>query len=264
MRFFVMKTAAYAGPILLTLLPVGFVVSVVPEPYAFAIALVCVGIALVMPPCEGAAARVLLRARRPERWERAVVGDRWAGVDLRVVAAGSLAYAFGRHTLCVRRDLLASASRSDISADELDAVLTHARAIQTAGLTRFDPLLLALTLPWRVLQGGGRWGLFSAAWRHRWVIVLIAGAQNVSRPEVCVVLGLLLVWSYVGPCARKTWSERVTRVGDNFVIDSGAGPALATLLQRMSFDGQVQNRIERLRALRPRPVLRLVGAGERG
>lgn len=264
MKFFVIKTAAHAGPILLTLLPIGFVLSVVPEPRAVAIALVGVGTALVMPPCEGAIARVLLGARPPESWERTAVGERWAGVDLRVVDAGPLAFAFGRHTLCVRRDLLASASRSGISAGELDAVLTHARAIQTAGFTRFDPLLLALILPSRVLQGRYRGGLFSTAWRHRWLIMLIAGAQNVSRPEVCLALGLLLIWSYAGPWARKASNGWMTRVGDEFVISSGSGPALATLLRRMTFDGQVQDRIERLEATRPRPNLRLVGAGERG
>lgn len=266
MKFFVIKTAAYAGPILLTLLSIGVVTSVVPAPLAHALGVASVGggIALVLPRCEGAAARVLLGAHRPESWERSAAGEPRAGADLRVVAAGPMAFAFGRHTLCVRRDLLASVSRSGISADELDAVLTHARAIQIAGLTRFDPLLLTLALPWRVLQGRGRGGLFATPWRHRWLIVLIAGAQNVARPEVCVFFGLLLAWSYAGPWARKASNEWMTRVGDEFAISSGSGPALATLLRRMTFDGPVQDRIERLDALQPRPTLRLVGGGGGG
>ncbi|WP_114905861.1 hypothetical protein [Ornithinimicrobium murale] len=220
------------------------------------------------PAGERAVARVLLGAHEPTMFQRYTLapvaqllldytGDPPERLQLRVIKNPEVAaYGCGRGTLLVCTGLIEALARNRLPATEAAAVITHELGVMRAGLTRSEPPLLVLLLPWRLWLTvmGAMWHvakslipgpLFRIAPGLMFGAMLWLG-YNRGDPAYFLAAALLAV-AFGTYRAHLWWANERSRVGDRYVYQCGLGQPLANILMRSHDDRHTRDRVVRLR-----------------
>lgn len=174
--------------------------------------------------------RVLYRARRatPAEAPRLAVALRIAihrldadGVRLRIVSHGPPVGTAGRQHVLLRRDVVAAYCTNQITAPQVAALIAQGIGRLRHGRTRFDLLWTVWTIPWDLIRGlahaiGRRLAwipLVQFAWPIRIVVGTIAVIleTQAGRGPSAIIIGIVLVLSYLMPRWRNSWSQDLAR-----------------------------------------------------
>lgn len=206
---------------------------------------------------ESLAARVLLRARRPNAVEEAslapvvaILCQRRLGpplVELRVrdgiypiSAAGA-----GWRTVVVSDGLIAALREGVLPAEQAAAVIGHSSGLVRSGAVRSDLALSFWTLPWQVVAGFAlgvgrffaRLPFVSLLWRGRFIVGAVALAQGVAAgTPATIASGILgasvIALSYAMPRWEACWQAALVSIGDAQVTQAGLDRPLDEFLGR--------------------------------
>ena len=175
---------------------------------------------------EGAAIRVLYRARRATPAEAPRLTVAWrigthcldvTGIRLRIVTHGPPITTAGRRHLLLRRDVVSAYYANEITAHAVADLITQGIGRLRHGHTRFDLLWTAWTIPWDFVRGLGHgigrrlaWiPLVQLAWRTRFVvgsIAVVLEAQAGRWPSPIVIASFIGL-SYLTPAWRRAWQR---------------------------------------------------------
>lgn len=188
------------------------------------------GAALAAGLGEDLTVRVLYRARRatPAEAPRLAVALRIAthrldadGVRLRIVSHGPPVGTAGRQHVLLRRDVVAAYCTNQITAPQVAALIAQGIGRLRHGRTRFDLLWTVWTIPWDLIRGlahaiGRRLAwipLVQFAWPIRIVVGTIAVIleTQAGRGPSAIIIGIVLVLSYLMPRWRNSWSQDLAR-----------------------------------------------------
>lgn len=149
----------------------------------------------------------------------------------------------GGGALVVTPWMVEAPARGRLSLDEAVAMVVHADARHRAENPRAEVLMLAMTLPYRVILAIIAAGVANAAswvpflrfaWSVRGVVGVVTVAQQSAegRPLLGVFAGTVVALSYLVPAASRAMAARVEAAADAAVVEHGLGPVLAHMLRR--------------------------------
>ena len=280
-RWGVKMLAVGPGPVI-SAVALLLVQALLPPAIGAALFIAAVGLAVLVSlgRLEGAAAAVLLGARRPRPDElsdlapalmlpcQARLGppiiDTRVGHGHAISAAG-----IGRRTVVVTTGLLKAVADGDLPPGQVAAVMAHGSTLVRAGLVRHNLLIAWLSLPRQMLHAiadtmarhGRQPPLTVIAWRLRAIVITVAvlhpaHEHHLGPAAVTAAIGAL---SCAMPIWRQHWQTLLRTTGDQGLEQARFTPAMAAFRQRHPATNTTRTPLRTLTSAQPTtPALGLV------
>ena len=241
-RALLLKAAVVIPDVLISTLLWLAIVAALPVTLGFALTVVGItfGALLAAGLGEDTTVRVLYRARRATpaeaprlavAWRIATNGLEAGGVRLRIVSHGEPVATAGRRQLLLRRDVVDAYCASNLTAQQVAALIAEGLGRLRHGYVRFDLLWAVWTVPWDFIRGltgaiGRRLAwipLVQFAWRVRLIVGAIAVVleAQAGRWPSPIVIAVFIVLSYLLPCWRDAWHRHLCQAAQR----GGRGPS---------------------------------------
>ncbi|GAB2863834.1 hypothetical protein [Nocardioides pacificus] len=226
-------------------------------------------VALALGKLQEPAIAALTRSRPVTETESAVMAPvlaelvaRGVGVDALFVRrvqrpSTPVAAAIGQHTVVVTPGLVQATYRGAVTGVEVAAAVAYAVGRRQVISPRLDLVLLAATMPWRLMVAAGRgvgravtWLPFlRLSWALRGLVGVVCVVQSVVEDRALAGLlgGAVIALTYLVPEAGRRIELHTEAEADQFVLSLGLGPVLAGLLRRYGHTMTLE-RMQRLEA----------------
>lgn len=238
------KSLAEGPVVLVSVLLTMMGAVLLPDPFADAAlaAYLVIALLLVLGVGEESLIRLLWRARpvTPVQWRILVASVEHLNPSVRVWVIGRGyvdAFPVGRRGIVVTSGMLDQLVTGQLPHRMATALLVGAQGQLRAGLSRRDPALRLVCLPfWLVGVPGAALGfsrVFRLGWMLRPVVFSISIVQTwqLGLPWMSAALAGLLAATYLVPRWRRQWRRVQVRVFDEAVVAAGRGADLAAWLR---------------------------------
>lgn len=165
------------------------------------------------------------------------------------------AQSYGASTVVIGTALVENVAAGRLPAREAAALIAHEIGVTRTGLTRSDPCLLVLLMPWQVWLAVvvGAWSALRTILHPilmRFCLVVAAGVQlwlAFTQDPRHLYGAALFVLGCLTYLLLRDWARRRALIGDVFLAQHGLGPAYSALLLRSFTDPFSRDRAIQLR-----------------